>query len=157
MDPIQISKEEMLKRVARFAELMPMDYSQMKGGDAVPRSMRGFSVIGHVTKTAPAIPAEHGFTLAFNQVQPGKGAPLHSHSVVEVFVPLSGRWKFFWGEDDKGEVELGPWDTISFPAGLMEGFRNISDQEGTLLVVLGGPDVGEITYRKNEEQPSTSA
>jgi mannose-6-phosphate isomerase-like protein (cupin superfamily) len=158
MERVEISNEEMLKRIARFAELMPMDYSQMKGAaDSAPRSMRGFSVIGHVTKTAPAIAAEHGFTLAFNQVQPGKGSPLHSHSVVEVFVPLSGKWKFFWGEDGKGEIELGPWDTISFPAGLMEGFRNISDQEGTLLVILGGPDVGEITYRRNEEQASTSA
>jgi hypothetical protein len=36
----------------------------------------------------------------------------------------------------------------------MEGFRNISDEEGTLLVILGGPDVGEITFRKNEEQPT---
>jgi mannose-6-phosphate isomerase-like protein (cupin superfamily) len=151
---MEISNEEMLKRIARFAQLMPMDYKQMPGGDAVPRSMQGFSVIGHVTKAAPAIPGDHGFTVAFNKVQPGKGAPLHSHSVVEVFVPLSGRWKFFWGEDGTGEAELGPWDTISFPAGLMEGFRNIGDEEGTLLVVLGGPDVGEITFRKNEEQPT---
>ena len=75
-------------------------------------------------------------------------------TVVEVFVPLSGRWKFNWGEDGKGEAELGPWDTISFPAGLMEGFRNISAEEGTLLVILGGPDVGEIIFRKNEEQPA---
>jgi mannose-6-phosphate isomerase-like protein (cupin superfamily) len=148
------SKEEMLKRIARFNELMPMDYRQVPGGDAVPRSMQGFSVIGHVTKAAPAIPGDHGFTVAFNKVQAGKGAPLHSHTVVEVFVPLSGRWKFFWGEDGQGEAELGPWDTISFPAGLMEGFRNIGDQEGTLLVILDGPDVGEITFSKSEEQPA---
>lgn len=149
---MQISKEAMLKRIARFNELMPMDYQQVPGSDAVPRSMQGFSVIGHVTKAAPAIPGDHGFTVAFNKVQPGQGAPLHSHTVVEVFVPLSGRWKFFWGEDGQGEAELGPWDTISFPAGLMEGFRNIGDQEGTLIVILGGPDVGEITFRKSEEQ-----
>jgi hypothetical protein len=84
-----ISNEEMLKRIARFNELMPMDYKQMPGGEMVPRSMQGFSVIGHVTKTAPAISGDHGFTVAFNKVQPGKGAPLHSHTVVEVFVPLN--------------------------------------------------------------------
>ena len=151
---MEISNEEMLKRIARFDELMPMDYKQMTGGEMVPRSMQGFSVIGHVTNAAPAIPGDHGFTVAFNRVQPGKGAPLHSHTVVEVFVPLSGRWKFNWGEDGKGEAELGPWDTISFPAGLMEGFRNISAEEGMLLVILGGPDVGEIIFRKNEEQPA---
>ncbi len=157
MDRVQISNEEMLKRIARFGELMPMDYRQMRAGEEVSRSIQGFSVIGHVTKDAPAIAGDHGFTLAMQKVQPGKGAPLHSHTVVEVFVPLSGRWKFFWGEDGKGEAELGPWDTISFPAGIMEGFRNIGDQEGALLVVLGGPDVGEITYPKNQEQPATSA
>ena len=130
-----------------------MDYGQMPSGGAVPRSMEGFSVIGHVTKADPAIDGDHGFTVAFNKVQAGKGAPLHSHTVVEVFVPLSGRWKFFWGEDGKGEAELGPWDTISFPAGMMEGFCNISNEEGTLLVILGGPEVGEIRFRK-EEQPA---
>ncbi|MBV8775496.1 MAG: hypothetical protein JO166_24660, partial [Deltaproteobacteria bacterium] len=57
-----ISNEEMLKRIARFQDLMPMDYKQMAGGDAVPRSMQGFSVIGHVTKAAPAIDGDHGFT-----------------------------------------------------------------------------------------------
>ena len=144
-----ISNEDMLKRIVRFKDLIPMDYRQMAGGEAVPRSMQGFSVIGHVTTTAPAIDGHHGFTVAFNKVQPGKGAPLHSHTVVEVFVPLSGRWKFFWGHDGTGEAELGPWDTISFPAGLMERFRNIGNEEGTLLVILGGPDVGEITYLKN--------
>jgi mannose-6-phosphate isomerase-like protein (cupin superfamily) len=149
-----ISHQEMLKRVARFKDLMPIDYKQITGGETRPRSMQGFSVIGHVTKAAPAIDGDHGFTVAFNKVQPGKGAPLHSHTVVEVFVPLSGRWKFFWGEDGTGEAELGRWDTISFPAGLMEGFCNIGDEEGTLLVILGGPDVGEITYRKNEGQPA---
>jgi uncharacterized cupin superfamily protein len=157
MASTQISHEEMLKRIARFADLVPMDYQQMPGGDKLPRSMQGFSVIGHVTKTAPAIAGDHGFTVAFNRVQPGKGAPLHSHSVVEVFVPLSGRWKFFWGEDGKDETQLGPWDTISFPAGLMEGFRNIGDEEGTLLVILGGPDVGEITFRKNDDQARPAA
>ena len=36
----------------------------------------------------------------------------------------------------------------------MEGFRNVGNEEGTLLVILGGPDVGEITFRKNEDQPA---
>jgi quercetin dioxygenase-like cupin family protein len=148
-----VSNEEMLKRIARFTELMPMDYRQMRGGEEAARGITGFSVIGQVTKQAPAIGGNHGFTLAMQKVQPGKGAGLHSHSVVEVFVPLSGKWKFFWGEDGKGEAELGPWDTISFPAGIMEGFRNIGDEEGALLVVLGGPDIGEITFSK-ANQPS---
>ncbi|MBV8053962.1 MAG: hypothetical protein JO071_01840, partial [Deltaproteobacteria bacterium] len=61
---MKISNEEMLKRIARFNELMPMDYRQMRGGEEVSRSIKGFSVIGHVTKDPPAIADNHGFTLA---------------------------------------------------------------------------------------------
>lgn len=151
MADTQLSADAMLNRIARFKDLMPMDYGQMNGGENIPRKMQGFTVIGRVAKAAPAISGEHGFTVAFNKVQPGAGAPLHSHTIVEVFVPLSSKWKFFWGENGEGEAELEPWDTISFPAGIMEGFRNIGDEEGTLLVVLGGPDVGEIKFRKREK------
>lgn len=152
-----ISADEMVKRIARFKDLMPMDYGTMKGGENVPRSMQGFTVIGHVTKAAPPISGDHNFTVAFNKVQPGAGAPLHSHKIVEVFVPLSGKWKFFWGENGEGEAELEPWDTISFPAGTMEGFRNIGTEEGVLLVVLGGREVGEITFKKREKAAEASA
>jgi hypothetical protein len=30
----------------------------------------------------------------------------------------------------------------------MEGFKNIGTEEGTLLVILGAPEVGEVTYLK---------
>ena len=157
MADTQIPVDEMLKRIARFKDLMPTDYGQMKGGENVPRKMQGFTVIGHVTKATPPIAADHGFTLAFNKVQPGAGAPLHSHKIVEVFVPLSGKWKFFWGENGEGEAELDPWDTISFPAGIMEGFRNIGTEEGLLLVVLGGPEVGEVSFQKREKNEAATA
>jgi mannose-6-phosphate isomerase-like protein (cupin superfamily) len=153
----QISREEMLKRIARFKDLMPMDYGQMQEGENVPRKMQGFGVIGHVTKAAPPIGGDHGFTVAFNRVQPGAGAPLHSHKVVEVFVPLSGQWKFYWGGSGEGEADLEPWDTISFPAGLMEGFRNVGMEEGVLLVILGGPEVGEVTFQKAEKDAEANA
>jgi hypothetical protein len=39
----------------------------------------------------------------------------------------------------------------------MEGFRNIGDEEGTLLVVLGAPDIGEVTYYKNEKAAEATA
>jgi quercetin dioxygenase-like cupin family protein len=81
-------------------------------------------------------------------VSPGKGAPLHSHPKPEVFVVLSGTCSFFWGRKGENEVTLGPWDTISFPAGTMEGFRNVGDEEATLLVVLSGSEIGEVTFEK---------
>ncbi|MBI3800307.1 MAG: cupin domain-containing protein [Deltaproteobacteria bacterium] len=147
MAGLQISKEEMLKRVAHFKDLKPIDYKSM-GNGYVPEGMQAFSIIGQVTKDIPTIEATHGFTMAVTKVDPGKGAPLHSHKTVEVFVPLSGQWAFYWGDKGENEVNLGPWDVISFPAGLMEGFRNLGDEPGYLLAVLGGPEVGEVTYAR---------
>jgi hypothetical protein len=37
---------------------------------------------------------------------------------------------------------------------ITEGFTDIGDEEGALLVVRGGPDIGEITYSKKEELPT---
>ena len=54
-------------------------------------------------------------------MKPGYSVSLHSHKMVEVFIPVSGEWRFFWGEKGEEGVELGPLDAISFPAGLMEG------------------------------------
>jgi uncharacterized RmlC-like cupin family protein len=154
MASLTISNEEMLKRIAFFKDVMPVDYSSMNVSPELTRGMRGKVVIGRLNKAAPPVSGAHDFTLAFNTVQPGAGAPLHSHKMVEVFVPLSGKWKFFWGEDGTGEAELGPWDTISFPAGLMEGFKNIGTEEATLLVVLGAPEVGEVTYSNKGAEAS---
>ena len=151
MASIQISKEEMLKRGARFKELKPIDYKTM-GSGYVPAGMEAFSIIGQVTKDIPSIEAPHGFTMAVTKVDPGKGAPLHSHKTAEVFVPLSGQWAFYWGDTGENEITLGPWDVISFPAGLMEGFRNLGHEPGYFLAVLGAPEVGEVTYAPQVRQ-----
>jgi mannose-6-phosphate isomerase-like protein (cupin superfamily) len=159
MASLQISREEMLKRVAYFKDLIPNDYKAMKGGDSVDQNMlTGFTLIGRITsKNPPAIAGDHGFTVAIQKVKSGYSVSLHSHKMVEVFIPVSGKWKFFWGENGEEGVELGPLDAISFPAGLMEGFRNIGDEEGTLLVLLGAPDIGEVTYYKNEKAAEATA
>ena len=147
MASVQISREEMLKRVAHFKELKPLDYKAM-GMGYVPQGMEGFSLIGQVAKAiTPTITGEHGFTVGLAKVSPGKGSPPHSHTTVEVFVPLSGKWVFTWGaKGNEEEVILEAWDTISFPQGVMHGFRNLSDQDAYFLAILGGPEVGEITY-----------
>ncbi len=135
--------------VARFAELKPIDYSSFIK-DYRPDGTQGYGLIGKAGKTKPPIAGDHGFYLGINKVSPGKGAPLHSHPKPEVFVVLDGRWTFFWGENGEHEVTLGPWDTISFPARTNEGFRNIGDKDGHLLVVLRGSEVGEVTFTRNK-------
>jgi quercetin dioxygenase-like cupin family protein len=60
--------------------------------------------------------------------------PLHDTN--ETFVVLDGRWRFFWGEGES--VELSPQDTISFPGPAERWFVNVSDQKGTLLMIIAG-------------------
>ena len=77
---------------------------------------------------------------------PGKRAALHSHTTVEVFIPLSGEWAITWGDKGENEIVLGPWDTISIPPGVMRGFRNVSKEEAYLLALVGGQDAGRVTW-----------
>ena len=143
-------QENMNTSVARFEELKPIDYASFIK-NYKPDGTQGYALIGRAGRTSPAIKGDHGFTMAINKVSPGKGAPLHSHPKPEVFVVLSGTCAFFWGDKGENEVVLGPWDTISFPAGISEGFRNIGDEEANLLVVLSGSEVGKVTFTKQRE------
>ncbi len=152
MASVLVSRGEMLKRVARFDELKPIDYASFIKG-YVPDGMQGYALIGRAGKTVPPVDGEHGFTMVINKVSPGKGAPLHSHPKPEVFVVLAGKCAFYWGDKGENEVVLGPWDTISFPAGVQEGFRNIGDEDAHLLVVLTGSEVGEVTFASQGDKP----
>jgi hypothetical protein len=67
------------------------------------------------------------------------------HDYVEIFLPLEGEWRFYWGNDTDSEPEdeviLEKWDLISFPPGLWRGFENISDQPAWCFAVLEQHDV----------------
>ena len=80
---------------------------------------------------------------------PGKGAALHSHPTVEVFIPMSGRWVVYWGDDGEQEIELGPWDVVSVPVGVLRGFRNIGDSHAHLMAIIGGTDSGKVGWAQS--------
>ena len=149
MASVQISKEEMLKRVARFKELQPS--RQAFVDSLIPGHERAiFNVIGRGvtedTSLNPAITDARDFNLTLVQAAPRKGAALHSHTTVEVFIPLSGEWAIYWGDNGENEIVLGPWDTISVPPGVMRGFRNAGNEEGHLMAILGGTDAGKVAW-----------
>ena len=111
MASVQISKEQMRKRVARFAALRPS--RQAFVDSRIPGHERAiFNVIGRgVTKDAslqPAIVDAQGFNLTFVHAAPGKGVALHSHPTVEVFIPFCGEWSIYWEEKGEDEIILGP-------------------------------------------------
>ena len=144
-----VSMDEMLDRTAKFDELKP---SKMAFLDTkIPGHERDiYNVIGGgVTEDAslmPAITAVQDFNVTYVGAHPGKGAALHSHTTVEVFISMSGRWAVFWGDEGENEVILEPWDVVSVPTEVMRGFRNVGDEHGYLMAILGGTDAGRVAW-----------
>lgn len=84
----------------------------------------------------------HKFGLAFVEAPPMNGPAWHTHEYCELFIPLTGTWRFTYGHDAEnpddiaGEAVIGPWDVISFPDGLWRRFRNESDTNSWALAIL---------------------
>ena len=95
MDIINVTREEMLARTARFRDLKasPQAFVDTR----IPDYARDiYNVIGRgVTEDAslaPAIVDARYFSITYVGAEPGKGAALHAHETIEVFIPLIGRW-----------------------------------------------------------------
>jgi mannose-6-phosphate isomerase-like protein (cupin superfamily) len=89
------------------------------------------------------------FNLAIVEASPGKGAALHDHETVEVFVPLSGQWEIYYGDEGEESVTLDRWDTVQVPPGVFRGFRNAGDEDAYLLALTGGDDPGRVTWQES--------
>ena len=148
---IDYSVEDMEQNVARFKD-------QKSSAEAfidtrIPGHERDIYTIigGGVVEDAdmrPPIEAQD-FHLAFARCEPGKGAALHSHLTQEVFMPISGRWSIFWGDEGEKEVVLEPCDVVSVPTQIMRGFRNVGDETAMLLAIVGGNDPGHVGWAKS--------
>lgn len=150
MGKLQISVEEMERtRVARFKNLKPSTRAFID--TAIPGYERlVYNIIGRgVTEDAslaPAITDARDFNLTLVKKAPGNRVGLHDHPTVEVFMPLTGRWGVYWGDEAESEVTLEPWDVISVPPGVMRGFRNVGAEDAYLLAILGGSDSGHVEW-----------
>lgn len=149
MKTVEIAMDEMLRRVARFKDLRPSRKAFVDS--LIPGHEREiFNVIGRGvtedTSLSPAITDARDFNLTLVHAEPGKGAALHAHSTVEVFMALSGRWAVYWGDQGEHEIGLEQWDTVSVPPGVMRGFRNAGTADGYLMAILGGTDAGHVTW-----------
>ena len=147
-----VTPEDMKKRTARFKDL---SYSTQGYLDTrIPAHERNtYNVIGRgVTedpKLAPAITDAPNFNLTYIGADPGKGAALHDHPTVEVFIPMTGQWTFLWGENGEHEILIDQFDVISVPPGVMRGFRNESDEHSFIMAILGGTDSGSVSWSSN--------
>ena len=146
----QVSMEEMTKRVARMKDLKST--SKAFVDTRLPENQREiFDVIGPgVTEdpdSQPAITDAEDFNVTYIGAEPGRGANLHSHSAgVEVFIPMTGTWAVFWGDQGEHEIELDQGDVISVPPDVMRGFRNTGGEYAYLMAILGGTDAGRVTW-----------
>jgi quercetin dioxygenase-like cupin family protein len=152
MEKQQVTLEEISARTARFKQLVAS--KQAFVDTRIPEHERDiFNVIGAgVTEDpdlAPAIAATDGFNVTYVGADPGKGAALHAHPTVEVFIAMSGRWAIYWGDEGEQEIELDPWDVVSVPVGVMRGFRNISDSHAHLMAIIGGTDSGKVDWARS--------
>ena len=154
-----LSRDEMMKRVARFRKLKGSD-----GGlpdSPLPECRRklfaviGFqppedrasqaatSPVGDDASAMPAIAIAEGFNLGYCKAKPGRGPLMHNHDTNETFIAMTGRWRCEWNEGQAMEyVDLDPYDVISFPPGVARRFMNVTygepDKEHLLMFVIGG-------------------
>lgn len=144
-------------RIARFADLRRHGTAIMFIDSILPGHLRmNFSVIGDTASEnpyfKPMMTASHKFQIGMFEAPPGNGPGWHTHDYVELFMPLSGSWRFLWSMDSEDpepsarQEILGPWDVISFPPDVMRRFENVSETNAWAFAVLdphekfNGPD-----------------
>lgn len=143
-----LSPEEMERYIARFDEL-PANKDRTAG--KIPPEARERmtaratrTVIATVSEDTPwgngVIPGPENFAVVIAECEPHNGPGLHSHAhTTETFTCLQGRFRIEWGDTGEHATEIGKFDTISIPPGIMRRFENISDETGLLHVTLQGP------------------
>ena len=156
---LYLTREEMMKRVARFKDLKGSDGglpdSKMPGCERTLFNVIGFqpppdvrrgatSPVGDHAARIAAIKISEGFNLGYCKAKPGHGPKMHNHDTNETFIPMTGTWRASW-EDENGKVEyidLGPMDVVSFPPGMIRRFENVTNgdpnEEAILMFVIGG-------------------
>ncbi|HET9094277.1 MAG TPA: cupin domain-containing protein [Solirubrobacteraceae bacterium] len=145
------SSDPMAGRISRFAELRQHGTPVMFIDSILDGHYRmNYAVIGDTASEnpdyQPMITAPHKFQIGMFEAPPGNGPGWHTHDYVEMFVPLTGRWKFSYGlnpddpDDLLGEVTLEQWDAISFPPDLWRRFENASDENAWAFAVLDPHD-----------------
>ena len=144
----EITDPRMKQRVARFNEL---NFGEVACLDTLfsDHARQIAHVIGSGAcedeALRPSIPAAEDFHMVIIRAAEGKGASLHSHPTEEVFMPLSGEWSIYWGDDGEHKTRLGLHDVASVPAGVMRGF--ICESEGEhLLLAINGRNPGPIEW-----------
>lgn len=141
------TQDPMAGRIARFADIKRSGIPIMFIDSVLPGHYRiNYSVTGDTASEnpdfKPLLTAPHKFQIGMFEAPPGNGPGWHTHDYVELFVPLTGTWRFCWGfdaddpDDLAGEAVLEPWDVVSFPPDVWRRFENTSETSAWGFAVL---------------------
>ena len=126
--------------IVRFSEIVP-DWASSPAAREEGRHRAVYRYIGGSRDREPraALPGWE-FANGVVMVPPRSGAPLHGHGFEEVFMVWEGAFEVFWEDARDGEagtVELGRFDAVRIPAGVMRGYRNCGGADGFLYYIHG--------------------
>ncbi len=156
IETTELSYEQMRGRIAYFKDMKGFDGglpdSKIEGSRRTLINAVGFqppqethqagSPVGAEAARNAAIKIREGFNLGYCRCKPGNGPLMHNHDTNETFIPMTGKWRCSWNEADPQYVDVGPLDVVSFPAGVVRRFENITfdepDQEHILMFVISG-------------------
>jgi oxalate decarboxylase/phosphoglucose isomerase-like protein (cupin superfamily) len=147
-------EEIMKKYVGRFREKKG-DWAAFEDAkiEGFKRAQHRFIGAGGSGKHSdPNVIPAGNFTLSIMYVPVGQGNAAHTHEVEECFFVLQGYMTVFV-EDESGkriETRLGPWDTISCPAGVIHGYQNDGLEPVYMQVMLGRGRPEPMGYADDE-------
>jgi uncharacterized RmlC-like cupin family protein len=135
---------------ARFNELIP--YQSHHADKGIPREVMEylaankvfplFSPPGLVGRNALApLRGWPGLCLTIAQSTPNQGPVAHNHTgTLETFFCLDGAFDVRWGNELQHEVTLHPGDLCSVPPNVYRSFRNLTNENARLLVLIQGDE-----------------
>ncbi|MED1950676.1 cupin domain-containing protein [Brevibacillus centrosporus] len=146
-----ISKEQMLKRVIRFEDLVPDRSAFIDAKTPGSDRKENYTIIGPgVSESSNRfvnLEEPHGFNFGAAAMPHGTKNSLHSHLTAEVFIVAKGEWRFFWGQDGTdGEVILKEGDVFTIPTHIFRAFSNCGPDDGFLYCILGEDNPGKVTW-----------
>ncbi len=165
MQELTFSREEMAARVARFQQLdvleaqktgMPLEVQDI----ILSRKLMPVITLDDNRESVTPfgrrgpIHGAGGMTMTYAICPAGTGPSLHRHlRTFETFTVITGRFEFSWGEEGVDRLTLDPFDVVSIPPGISRSFRNVSDGEAVLQVIItgGAHDMNDV------EVPSATA
>ncbi len=150
---VNMSIEEIVQRyTVRFPDIKPVwdvfDDAKIAGYRRAQYRYIGQTLGKPDIKYIPA----GAFRLSIMHVPPGEGNAPHTHPVEEVFFVLRGNLMVFFEEEDgrRLETNLGPWDCVSCPGGVIHGYQNNGVEPVFLQVMVGQRDPEPMGYTDAE-------